>query len=141
MDGSGSATIHWRDLNKTLNGRLRECHNILERSLKNVIWTAQGLPQHTEEILTKRYMDGSGSATAYSRDKKKTLYGRLRECHNILERSKQNVIWTAQGVPQYTQEIKTKRYMDGSGSASILERSKQNVIWTAQGVPQHTGEI
>ena len=99
MDGSGSAIIYWRDLNKTLYGRLRECHNILERSKQNVIWTAQGVPQHTGEISTKRYMDGSGSATAYWRDLNKTLYGRLRECHKILERSKQNVVWTAQGVP------------------------------------------
>ena len=105
MDGSGSAIIYCRDLNKTLYGRLRECHNILERSKQNVIWTAQGVPQHTGEISTKRYMDGSGSATIHWRDVNKTLYGRLREYHNILERSKQNVIWTAQGVPQYTGEI------------------------------------
>ena len=123
MDGSGSATAYWRDLNKTLYGRLRECHNILERSKQNVIWTAQGVPRHTGEILTKRYMDGAGSATIYWRDLNKTLYGRLRECHknwrdlnktlyrrlrechNILDSSKQNVIWTAQGVPQHTREI------------------------------------
>ena len=123
MDGSGSTPAYWRDLNKTLYGRLRECHNILERSKQNVIWTAQGchnilerskqnviwtaqgVPQHTREIKTKRYMDGSGSATISWRDLNKTLYGRLRECHNILERSKQNVIWTAQGVPRHTGEI------------------------------------
>ena len=94
MDGSGSTTAYWRDLNKTLYGRLRECHNILERSKQNVIWTAQGV--HTGEIS---YMD------ILERDLNKTLYGRLREYHNILERSKQNVIWTAQGVLQHTGEI------------------------------------
>ena len=111
MDGSGSATIHWRDLNKTLYGRLRECHSILERSKQNVIWTAQGVQQY------KTYRDLNW------RDLNKTLYGRLRECNSILERSQQNVIWTAQECH------------------NTLERCKQNVIWTAQGVPQYTGEI